>query len=121
MYSGSIAATSLAELFPPARAEPLALDTEFMRVDTYYPAPALVQMTRTRVLLLDPLAVAGPVLRRAWRRTVAGGCMPAPAEDVEALAPSASNWPGCSTPQTAAATGCWVGLDPATRAGGRTQ
>ncbi len=37
---------------------PIALDTEFIRTDTYYPVPGLYQIgTTDRVLLIDPQAV----------------------------------------------------------------
>ncbi|MBB3046513.1 ribonuclease D [Litorivivens lipolytica] len=42
-----------------AQAEVLALDTEFMRTDTFYPIPALLQLSDGEaVYLVDPLAIS---------------------------------------------------------------
>ena len=65
---------SLAQQCREWRTQPyLALDTEFMRVDTFYPAAGLVQVGDGRQeWLIDPLLIQDWSLRRAARRRAGG-------------------------------------------------
>ena len=103
----------LAELLSGARAGPLALDTEFMRVDTYYPALALVQLNlRGRALLLDPLAVAGlGALAPRLAADDSPAVMHSASEDIEALGTVGVELAGLFDTQIAAAmAGLGLGL-----------
>ncbi|WFF43267.1 ribonuclease D [Salinicola endophyticus] len=70
-----------------ADAEVLALDTEFFRETSFYPVPALVQLSAgERIYLIDPQAVAAD---EALRALLAGGApklIHACSEDLEVLA-----------------------------------
>ncbi len=67
--------------------DPLALDTEFMRRNTYYPELALVQMNvQGRTALLDPLAAhPGPILQALALDPQRICIMHSPGEDLETL------------------------------------
>ena len=67
--------------------DPLALDTEFMRRNTYYPELALVQMkVQGRTALLDPLAThPGLILQELALDPQRMCIMHSPGEDLEAL------------------------------------
>lgn len=93
----------------PADGEPVGLDTEFMRRNTFYPRLALVQAAHgSDHWLLDPLAYdAGPDLRAllAGRRCV----MHSASEDLEALAPLLGDQPLVLFDTQVAAALCGMG------------
>jgi ribonuclease D len=67
--------------------QPIALDTEFMRRDTFYPRLALIQIAAGgKCALIDPVAFdAAPGMRRLVDRRM--WIMHSASEDMEALAP----------------------------------
>lgn len=68
-------------------AEPLALDTEFIRERTYYPKLALVQLRSSRgeEQLIDPLALPAPGALAGVLQGPALKIMHSPSEDLQAL------------------------------------
>jgi ribonuclease D len=75
-----------------AEAPAIGLDTEFMRVRTYWPELALLQVcVGGEVWLVDPLACGPlPVLAPLLARTTVGKLMHSASEDVIALLPAAT-------------------------------
>jgi ribonuclease D len=74
----------------------LAVDTEFMRTNTYYARLALIQLAHAgRYALVDPLALhPGQSLSRMDERDAPTWIMHSPSEDLEVLAPLLPHGPG---------------------------
>jgi ribonuclease D len=106
------AAAALTDRHPQIRA--LGLDTEFMRIDSFYPRLALVQVNLDgEIALLDPLALQGVGALAPLLADPAVACvMHSASEDLEALAAAVPQGLGqlFDTQIAAAMTGFGAGL-----------
>ncbi len=97
---------------------PLAVDTEFMRRNTYYAQLALVQLShRERHALVDPLAVeVGQALSQLDAERAPLWIMHSPGEDLDVLSPWLENGPRQLFDTQLAAAFCGLGAGISYRA-----